>query len=384
MLRHRATLARPRAQPDEAAARQARTGRGSIAVLMASSYPASHCGVSHYVRELADHMPSGVTVTHLTLDLRAGIPVYITQSLLAGASLLRRAPDVLHVQYTPTTAGPSALPLAALARLRGVSVCVTAHERPSTYARRLPAPARVLFRLFERALFRLAGRVLVLSGAHGEELLTEYATPSDFVHLGVREEPRVRLLDSSTPTVTVAGFIRPGKGIEDAIVAAPALAERLGGAVCVQVVGSVEPRDRQYADDLKRRAEENARPGCDVTFVEGADAAEFERLITSSDVYVFPSRTASQSITMNLVLEARIPVVCSSATGVAEIVREHGLGAIYPPGDVEALVRSVASLLDDPGAYAACQANIERFTRIASWREVSGVHAATYQELRAA
>ncbi|MBI5288952.1 MAG: glycosyltransferase family 4 protein [Chloroflexi bacterium] len=356
----------------------------TLSAVIVSSHPARRCGVADYSRELVRHMPPHVHAVHRRLDLRSGLISYLVQCFRVSATLLCSRPDVFHLQYTPTTSGPAALWLVLLARLRGARTFITCHERPSTYARVLPRFARRLYSAFERILLHLAERVFVLSEVHEAELVRTYGVQPRLVHLGVREAARGRSRHAPGPTLTFAGFLRPQKGLEDIIEAAPIIAERLG-RIRVQIVGAVASRDRAYVDDLRRTlaaVEEGER--CQIELVEDAGDAEFERRVLVSDLFVFPSRRASQSITLNLVLEGRIPIVSAAGTGVAEIVDQHQLGAIYVPGDAQGLARAVIDLLRDVHRYHICQSNIAGFARLTGWRTVSQQHADDYEELRAA
>jgi len=329
-------------------------------------------------------MPPHVSVIHNRVDLRSRPISYLAQCARAAATLVRSRPDVFHLQYTPTTSGPAALGLILLARLLGARTFITCHERPSTYARALPAFARPPYRAFERMLLRLAERVFVLSAVHEAELVRAYGVRPRLVHLGVREEARGGTRHVAGPTLTFAGFLRPQKGLEDIVEAAPVIARRVGG-IHVQIVGAVAPRDRAYVNDLRRRiADIEQQEGCEIALIEDVADEEFERRVLDSDLFVFPSRSASQSITLNLVLEGRIPVVSAAGTGVAEIVDRYELGVVYPPGDSQALSRVAADLLLDVNRYHSCQSNIARFARLTGWRAVSQQHADDYEESRAA
>src|SRR5690606_20369202 len=46
-----------------------------------------------------------------------------------------------------------------------------------------------------------------------------------------------------------------------------------------------------------------------------------------------------------------VPVVATDVGELAAIVREHGLGTLYRPGDVEGFRRAVAELVDDHARF---------------------------------
>jgi glycosyltransferase involved in cell wall biosynthesis len=51
-------------------------------------------------------------------------------------------------------------------------------------------------------------------------------------------------------------------------------------------------------------------------------------------------------------MERGRPVIASAVGGLPEIVDEGRTGLLVPPGDVEALVRAIAELADDPARAA--------------------------------
>jgi glycosyltransferase involved in cell wall biosynthesis len=355
-------------------------------LLMLSSYPAGLCGVSTYTGQLLRRLEPDMPCTSRRLDLRTGALAYAVDAARALAACFRRN-GYVHIQYTPTTTGPAAPLLAWAARLRGSAVIVSAHERPSTYERKLPAPARVAFGLFERALFAAAGRVIVFSNIHRAELADRFGVDAEVMPLGMETDvPGERTAPDGVRAaiVTFAGFIRSSKGVEDLIEAAPAIAERIG-ACHIRIVGAVAERDRGYAATVEALARDAGRqPGCRVTVTTGPDDVEFDRLMRETDLFVFPFRTVSQSITFNRAIAMGTPVVASDIGGVGEIVRSQGVGLVYRAGDAAALADAAARLLSERDTYEGCRDRARAYAALADWRAVATRHRATYLELAAA
>jgi glycosyltransferase involved in cell wall biosynthesis len=134
------------------------------------------------------------------------------------------------------------------------------------------------------------------------------------------------------------GRIDPRKGVEDLLLAAKHL------DVEVVVAGAPVIGPASYADGLRQLAEEVA-PGR-VTFL-GAVPSPWP-VLEVVDVLVVPSRREPWGRVAAEALIAGVPVVAAAAGGLREIVRDGVDGLFYPPGDVDALVAQLSSLLDDP------------------------------------
>lgn len=76
-------------------------------------------------------------------------------------------------------------------------------------------------------------------------------------------------------------------------------------------------------------------------------------------------------------VRAGLPVVATDVGELAKVVREHGLGTLYPPGDVAGLVQAVQTAVCD---YPQLRAAVRRAAGPLSWdadaRRLLGVYAA--------
>ena len=69
-------------------------------------------------------------------------------------------------------------------------------------------------------------------------------------------------------------------------------------------------------------------------------------------------------------LWARLPIVATGGDAFSDMIRDEGLGATVPPGDVQKLEEALFHLLDDREAARACRANAERVVRRFRWDRV--------------
>jgi glycosyltransferase involved in cell wall biosynthesis len=76
--------------------------------------------------------------------------------------------------------------------------------------------------------------------------------------------------------------------------------------------------------------------------------SDIERFLESADVFVLPSRWEGLPVALLEAMGAGLPVVATRVEGVEEVVEHDGQGLLVPPGDLEALVRSLLRLIEQP------------------------------------
>lgn len=68
---------------------------------------------------------------------------------------------------------------------------------------------------------------------------------------------------------------------------------------------------------------------------------------------------------------AGTPLVVTRGDVLADLVESRGLGRVVPPGDVDAWVQALASLLDDPGARTAARRAVVAAQEELAWRRAA-------------
>jgi glycosyltransferase involved in cell wall biosynthesis len=81
--------------------------------------------------------------------------------------------------------------------------------------------------------------------------------------------------------------------------------------------------------------------------------ADLPRLLPCLYGVVHPAEREGLGVALLQAAAAGVPVVASAAGGIPEVVHDGVNGWLVPPGDVGALDRAIARLLDDPAAAAA-------------------------------
>jgi glycosyltransferase involved in cell wall biosynthesis len=282
---------------------------------------------------------------------RVRIPVKAVEHVPGTAALLRRRPDVLHVQWL---AAPELD--ARLFRPR-VPAVFTAHDL-------LPRRTQAKRELWRRLLARF-DRVVVHS-EQGRSALEELGVDARVIPHPVFPSDPPRADDGRT--LLCFGLIRPYKGLGDAIEAA----KRIDGAHLLVAGDPLEP-----LDGYREAAGEGAEWRLGYLSEE-----EVERAFADATVALFPYRPElDQSGSLLQALGAGVPAVAYDVGGIAEPVRRFGAGRVVPPGDIEALAAAARELLDDPAALQAARAGAQGAREELTWDAAARAHLDLYEEL---
>jgi glycosyltransferase involved in cell wall biosynthesis len=279
------------------------------------------------------------------------IPLKIVEHVPGTVALLRRRPDVLHLQWlaAPELDG-------VLFRPR-VPAVFTAHDLlPRRTARRVALWRRMLAR-FDR---------VVVHSERGRATLSELGVDAHVIPHPVFPSDPPRTDDGRT--LLCLGTIRPYKGLGDAIAAA----KQLDGARLLVAGDPVEPVNgyrAQAADVAEWRLGYLSR-------------SEIERALGESTVALFPYRPElDQSGALLQTLGAGVPAVVYDVGGLAEPIERFGAGRVVPAGDVDALAAAARELLDDPAALEAARAGARRARESLTWDAAAAAHLKLYREL---
>lgn len=282
---------------------------------------------------------------------RLRLPLKVVEHVPGTAALLRRRPDILHVQWL---AAPELDRV--LLRPRSPSV-FTAHDL-------LPRRTAAKVELW-RALLGRFDRVVVHS-ERGRGALADLGVEARVIPHPVFASRPTRADDGRT--LLCLGTIRPYKGLGDAIAAA----HKIEGARLLVAGDPLERLDgyRGAAGDVAEW-----RLGY-------LPRAEIERALGEATVALFPYRPElDQSGALLQALGAGVPAVAYDVGGIAEPVERFGAGRVVPAGDVDALANAARELLDDPDELAAARAGAVRARETLTWDASAAAHLELYREL---
>jgi glycosyltransferase involved in cell wall biosynthesis len=282
---------------------------------------------------------------------RLRLPLKAVEHVPGTVALLRRRPDVLHMQWL---AAPE---LDARIFRPRVPTVLTAHDL-------LPRRTAARRDLWQRLLARF-DRVIVHS-EYGREALADLGVDARVIPHPVFPSDPPRADDGRT--LLCFGIIRPYKGLGDAIAAL----EQVAGARLLVAGDPLEP-----VNGYRARAGDRAewRLGY-------LPEAEVERAFSEATVALFPYRPElDQSGALLQALGAGVPAVAYDVGGIAEPVRRFGAGRVVPAGDVDALAGAVRELLRDPNALADARAGARRAREELTWDSAAQAHLAVYEEI---
>lgn len=208
-----------------------------------------------------------------------------------------------------------------------------------------------------------ASRIQVMSRHSADLLVDSYRAPRslmDIIPHGAPDRPFGRGDSFKTPlgldgrrVLMTFGLLGPGKGLEHAIEALPAIVARHPD-VLYRIVGATHPnlvaRDGEaYRDALQARAEELGvadHVAWDNRFL---DSDELLDQLEACDIYLtpYPNLQQSTSGTLSYAVALGKAVVSTPYLHATELLAEEA-GRLVEPGSAAAIAQAVNSLLDHP------------------------------------
>lgn len=147
------------------------------------------------------------------------------------------------------------------------------------------------------------------------------------------------------------GRIRAQKGSDVFVEAMCRLLPRYPDFTAI-MVGAVTPDQTMFANDLKKRIE-SAGLASRIVMTGELAIEEVQRWYRRLTIYAFTSRNEGFGLTVIEAMAVGAALVASRA-GAAELVVEDGVtGILVPPGDTDALVAALESLMRDSAWSAA-------------------------------
>ena len=203
-----------------------------------------------------------------------------------------------------------------------------------------------------RWLIRRMDSVIATSAISASFLKREASVIAHGVDTDVYAPPRDRaaaFAESGLPgryAIGCFGRVRAQKGSDVFVDAMCRLLPRYPDFTAV-LVGAITPEQMPFANDLRKRI---ASAGLQSRIVITGEIPieEVQRWYQRLSIYAFTSRNEGFGLTLIEAMAAGAALVASRA-GAAELVVEDGVtGVLTPPGDIEALVKALELLMNDP------------------------------------
>ncbi|MCX7868445.1 MAG: glycosyltransferase family 4 protein [Terrimicrobiaceae bacterium] len=372
-------------------------------IMFLGDYPPRRCGIATFTYDLreaaAQALPGAqcqvVAVTEPSgareypPEVRFEIPEGEIEYYQRAADFLNLARcDVLCVQHEfGIYGGPAGSHLGALLRKARMPTVTTLHT-----ILREPSPEQL--RAFRQVL-ELSTKVVVMT-SHGAGMLREiYGAPEKKIAVIPHGIPDVPFEDPNfykdqfgvegRPVLLTFGLLSPGKGIEYALRALPAIAARHPSVVYI-ILGATHPnllreQGETYRLSLERLARELGVED-HVMFVNRyVSSQELREYIGAADIYLTPYLNEAQITSGTLVycFGAGKAVVSTPYWHARELLAEDR-GALVPFRDAGAIAEAVSSLLSDEPRRHAMRKNAYRLGREMVWAEVGRSYARLFEE----
>jgi glycosyltransferase involved in cell wall biosynthesis len=197
-------------------------------------------------------------------------------------------------------------------------------------------------------------------------VVTPHGTYDCFGAAGAGDQPA-----PARPTVLFFGRILAYKGLDVLLEAAPRVrAEVPDVRFVIAGEGSLAP----YAASLQDDSLVEIRAGYIPENAVGP-------LFRDATLLALPYTEASWSGVASIAHAFGLPVVASSVGGLPEAVRDGVNGLLIPPGNVDALVEAIVSVLRDPRLLDRLRRGA-RNTEAQSWNEAAEILGKLYRRLR--
>ena len=288
---------------------------------------------------VVDFLDTGCEI--LPVPLSAGLSPIADLSAIKKIAVALKASDFSLVHAHGFKAGLVARPASRYVKL---PCLVTIHGE---FAHAAGSPMAVAYRNVERLLARWSGGYIAVSKWLAGELYSLYGVPRERVAVipnGIASQHHTvpcATLPFAADDVLVGTVARlaPQKGIEYFVRAAALLRVRFPH------VRFVVAGDGPLRMELERVAGELQLDG-QLFFVGFID--NVPSLLTKLQVFVQPSLSEGQGITVMEAMAAGCPVVASATGGLPDLVRPGENGLLVAPGNVEELALAIAMLLEQP------------------------------------
>jgi glycosyltransferase involved in cell wall biosynthesis len=183
------------------------------------------------------------------------------------------------------------------------------------------------------------------------------------------------------------GLLGPGKGIEKAIDALPAIIERHPDTVYI-ILGATHPtlkrhKGEAYRLSLQQLAKERGVQGNVIFHNRFVSVEELGEFLGAADIYLTPYPNVAQAVSGTLAYAAGAgKAIVSTPYWHAEELLSENRGVMVPFGDAEAISEAVNDLLDEPIQRDAMRKRAYLQGREMTWPKVSRRYMDAFERAR--
>jgi len=367
------------------------------------SYPPRKCGIATFSQDLHDAMVRGTDIRALVLamdDTEDGYdypsevrfelqPNAFKDYELATDYLNINQIDVVSVQHEFGLFGArGGENIVALVRDTRMPVITTLHTVLSHPTWEQSAVMK--------GLLQHSDRLVVMSQRARQILCETYGAPNAKIAVIPHGIPDMPFVDPSfhkdrfglagKRVLMTFGLLGPGKGLETAIQALPAIIAQRPEVVYV-IVGSLHPHEerrhgRSYLLNLQRLAQRLGVSEHVIFHTRYVSVEELCAYLGAADIHITPYPNAEQicSGTLTYAMGAGKAAVSTPFQYAQEMLAE-GRGKLFPFNDSKALAQTVLELLKNPVETDAMRKAAYTFCRPMVWKEVGAAYRALAEEV---
>ncbi|AEH07274.1 glycosyltransferase family 4 protein [Methanothermococcus okinawensis] len=361
-------------------------------VYFISTFPTNGCGISEYSLNIINELKSqGINIISRKSNfLKSKNPFNL---LIYFLEIILKKPDIVHIQYTPSSVGIFFPLFMILMKLFANSkVVITSHEKPESYLKHLDAPIlKKLFLAYEKISLKFADIVLVHTDEHFEKLLKYYGLKNiQKIHFPIPTPQKTKdgikhilkhygLDNIPCDTILFLGAIRPNKGLEYLIDAAVILKNK-GINYKIIVVGGIPKTSKNYFKELLGKINEYGL--MDYFKILGyVPDKDLPAIFAISDIGVLPYTEITQSQTLHQMIAYKIPVVVTNVGGIKDIVKPNNIGIIVKKKDPGNLAEGIFTLLNNKNNILTFKKNLEKLNDAFSSKKIAEEHVSLYKKL---
>ncbi len=242
---------------------------------------------------------------------------------------------------------------------------------------------RHLFRLlFHHQLKKIHGRIAISNRAKaaihpylpGEYRIIPSGVNLRLFHPGYDSLPETKTV---RPTILFVGRLDKRKGLELLIKALPLIQKDIPDIQLI-VVGK-GPMEKRCRSGVKKAGLQKV-----VQFAGAVKPDDLPRYYCSSNVFCAPTLGGeTQGVVLLEAMACGTPVVASNIPGYDETVQDGKDGLLFPPGDIEALARSILRILNDKKLRTQIVEKGYKKVKDYAWPVIARKTLAYYQDLLA-
>lgn len=183
-----------------------------------------------------------------------------------------------------------------------------------------------------------ASQFLRRRGAPAKKIVRGYqVVPASQLPPPAQSKEALGLMD--VQIVLYVGYFNPRKGLPTLLQAFQQVAKEDDRLILVG-----DGSEKQHLQELAAGDGRILFPG----YLEGADKASY---YAAADIFVLPTQHDPWGLVVNEAMVYGLPIICSSAAGCVELIRENG--RIVPPNNVSAMAATLKNLLTNPTKRAS-------------------------------